>query len=242
MRTGPERPNAAASSGDFEFAALSEARNYRAALVRDFAPHLRGRVIEIGSGIGQVTTDLLRLPALDSLLCIEPDAGFCAAFRDRHPSQPLLEGTIADAPGGDGWNAILSINVLEHILDDARELSIYRRLLAVREGCVCLFVPARPEIYAPIDRDFGHHRRYIRPELERKLALAGFDVVSLRYFNVAGYFAWWLNFRVLQRRHFDVASVRAFDRTIFPLVHALETRVCAPPFGQSLMAVARARR
>ena len=35
MPTEPERPNAWASSGDVEFAALREARNYRAALVRD---------------------------------------------------------------------------------------------------------------------------------------------------------------------------------------------------------------
>lgn len=241
MSTEAERPNAAASTGDFEFAALNEARNYRAALVRDFAPVLRGRVIEIGAGVGQITTELRRLPGIETLLCIEPDAGFCRDFRLRHPGQPIIEGTIADAPERDGWDAVLSINVLEHIRDDAGELLRYRRLLAPRQGRLCLFVPARPEIYAPIDCDFGHHRRYTRPALVHALTAAGFEMVSVRYFNVIGYFAWWLNFRVLGRRHFDVASVRAFDRAVFPLVHRLETRVCAPPFGQSLMAVARAR-
>ena len=47
-----ERPNEHARTANFEFAALRAAENYRRALVREFTPHLRGRVIEIGAGIG----------------------------------------------------------------------------------------------------------------------------------------------------------------------------------------------
>jgi hypothetical protein len=46
---------------------------------------------------------------------------------------------------------------------------------------------------------------------------------------------------VLKKRSFDVGAVRLFDRAIFPAVHGLESRICAPPIGQSLMAVALAR-
>ena len=42
---GPTTVNAAAQSADFEFAALAEARRYRAALARAFGPFLRGRVL-----------------------------------------------------------------------------------------------------------------------------------------------------------------------------------------------------
>ncbi len=241
MTKPDERPNSAASTEDFEFAALQEARNYRAALVRDFSAFLKGRTIEIGAGIGQITSGLHGLAAIQELLCVEPDAGFCRAFRTNHPTQRLVEGTIAQAPREGGWDAILSINVLEHILEDEGELASYREVLQARQGHLCVFVPARPEIYAPIDGDFGHHRRYTKPELRCKLTAAGFEIVTLKYFNCVGYFAWWLNFCVLKKRGFDVASVRTFDRVIFPVVHGLETRVCAPPFGQSLMAVARAR-
>jgi hypothetical protein len=34
--------------------------------------------------------------------------------------------------------------------------------------------------------------------------------------------------------------VRFFDRFIFPAMHGLESRICAPPVGQSLLAIARA--
>ncbi len=235
------QPNALAQTADFEFAALNEAKNYRAALLREFRPHLRGKVLEVGAGIGQITAELLQNPTITRLVSIEPHAAFCDQFRANLPAQTLIQGTIDDLAEGEDWNAILSINVLEHIETDERELAAYRRRLARESGTLCLFVPARPEIYAPVDRDFGHFRRYTRPELRQKLERAGFQILRLRYYNFVGYFAWWLNFCVLKKRGFEPSSVRLFDRMIFPPVHGFESRICPPPIGQSLLVMARAR-
>lgn len=236
-----ELPNAAAQTEDFEFAALNEARNYREALLREFSSQLRGNVLEVGAGVGQITGMLLQNPAVKKLVSIEPDSTFCARLRAALPAHNLVEGTIDDLKGDEPWNAILSVNVLEHIQEDERELAVYRRKLARELGTLCLFVPARPEIYAPIDRDFGHFRRYTKPELRRKLERAGFEILQLRYYNFVGYFAWWLGFCVLKKRGFDLPSVRFFDRVIFPPVHRFETKICAPPIGQSLLVMARAK-
>lgn len=233
-----EQPNATADSEDFEFAALAEARNYRIALFREFGVHLRGNVLEVGAGVGQMTEHLVRLPGVQRALAVEPDAAFCRRHRDNYPSHEILEGTVANVSPEDAWNAILSINVLEHIQDDKAELERYARLLHNRKGMLCLFVPARPEIYAPIDQDFGHFRRYTRSELRRKVTGAGFVVQRLYYFNLVGYFAWWLNFCLLKKRAFERGKVRLFDRTIFPVTYALESKVVRPPFGQSLVVIA----
>jgi hypothetical protein len=235
-----ERPNEAASTADFEFSALAEARNYPRALIREFSPNLTGRVIEIGGGIGQMTTLLKQVPTIETLLCIEPDSKFCELFKKAHPTQQLICGTIDNAPANSDWDALFSVNVLEHIREDELELTKYKKLLSKRHGTVNLFVPARQEIYAPIDADFGHHRRYSKPELKRKLEAAGFEIVTLKYFNWVGYFAWWMNFCVMKQRKFKPGSVRLFDRVIFPIVNWSESNIIAPPFGQSLVAVARA--
>jgi hypothetical protein len=173
-------------------------------------------------------------------LAVEPDSKFCAQHRAHFPKHDLLEGTVADLPSGTTADAILSINVLEHIEEDEAELARYTQLLRSRRGALCLFVPARPEIYAPMDKDFGHFRRYTYPELRDKLRRAGFSVERLHYFNLVGYFAWWLNFCLLKKRVFEAQKVRAYDRIIFPIVHRFESKLLRPPFGQSLLAVARA--
>jgi SAM-dependent methyltransferase len=236
-----ELPNECAATEDFEFAALQEAGNYRATLIREFEPALHGRVLEIGAGVGQFTAQVAALPSVRTLVSVEPDEDFCRAFRAAHPQRTLIQGTSRQAPREPGWDTIVSINVLEHIRDDEAELGHCAELLRSRRGCLCLFVPARPEIYAPIDRDFGHFRRYGRRDLSAKLARAGFQIERLHYFNSLGYLLWWLNFCLLRKRRFEVSAVRAYDRIAFPAVAWLESHVHRPPVGQSLLAIARAR-
>jgi SAM-dependent methyltransferase len=233
-------PNATASTEDFEFQALNEAKNYRGALLREFGPYLEGNVLEVGAGIGQLTEELRTLPAINKLCAIEPDENFCERIRAKLPNQHLVHGTVNDLNDREGWNTILSINVLEHIEYDEAELKSYCDLLRESQGALCLFVPARSEIYSPIDHDFGHFRRYRRTSLTLKLESAGFKITRIRYYNFVGYFAWWLNFRILRKRSFEREAVRFFDRVIFPVVNWSERNISAPPLGQSLLVVARA--
>jgi hypothetical protein len=231
--------NQASFPATFEFDVLGEAKNYRAALIREFAPFLKGRLLEVGSGIGQITRLLPAVPGVEYVQAVEPVAAFCEQFHRDLPQQPLIKGTVEDVFYDSEWDALLSVNVLEHIQDDDAELKRYHHLLKIKKGTLNLFVPACPTIYAPLDHDFGHHRRYTKPGLKQKLEQAGFEIVRLRYFNVAGYFAWWTMFCLLKKRRFSLSLVRFFDRRIFPLVNTVETRWIAPPFGQSLLAVAR---
>jgi SAM-dependent methyltransferase len=234
-----QAPNAAASTKDFEFEALNNATNYREALLSEFSAFLCGDVAEIGAGIGQMTAPMLRMNAVNRVVPVEPDPEFCAQHRSNFPGHELIQGTARDLQAGQEFDVVLSVNVLEHISEHEAELKLYARLLRKRRGYLCLFVPARPEIYSPIDKDFGHFRRYRRKELQQLLQQAGFEITRLCYFNFVGYFAWWFNFCVLKKRHFEPAKVLLYDRAIFPLVHAFERRICRPPFGQSLLAVGR---
>lgn len=238
--THESKPNERANTEDFEFKALQEARNYREALIQEFRPHLTGSIIEIGAGIGQMTSHLTRLPNVTNVLSVEPSEVFVEQFKLNHPNQPILCGTINNVPTSQPWNAIFSVNVLEHIEQDSEELGLYHRILAPTQGTLCLFVPARPEIYAPIDKDFGHFRRYKKAELKRKLATAGFQTDKIYYYNCLGYLAWWFQFRIRQQRHFDIRSVRLYDQKIFPIVHWLESHIARPPIGQSLIAMVEA--
>lgn len=233
--------NTCTNNDDFEFTALSEAKNYRTALLQDFKMFLQGNVLEVGAGIGQITSELRAISEIRNLTSIEPDTNSCARIRGQFPDHDLVQGTIADLKSKNSWNAILSINVLEHIESDEVELAIYHSLLKPAQGALCIFVPARPEIYAPIDKHFGHFRRYTSPELQLKLERAGFTILRLRYYNLIGYFAWWATFCLLKKQSFNVGAVRLFDRAIFPLVHWTESNISAPPIGQSLIAIATAR-
>jgi len=61
-------------------------------------------------------------------------------------------------------------------------------------------VPACPVLDGGVDHDLGHCRRYVRVELATKARATGFEIESLRYFNLPGFIAWGFNTRVLRAR------------------------------------------
>src|SRR5438045_955384 len=112
--TAPEKT---IPTGNFEFDALRWAVNYRRALFSEFARYLKGDVIEIGAGIGQFTELISKSPSVRKVLAVEPDPQFCAELRKRWPEQPLLQGTVRALDPGTACDAVVSVNVLEHIED-----------------------------------------------------------------------------------------------------------------------------
>jgi SAM-dependent methyltransferase len=226
-------------SKDFEFLALAEAKNYRAAIAQLFSPYLQGDILEIGAGVGQMLGDVIKICQPSSVTAVEPDANFAAQLQSNLPSAHVIHGTVDDLPLEAAFDGTLSVNVLEHIADDAGQLRKWRNCLKPETGRLCLLVPARPELYSPIDKDFGHFRRYTKNDLHQKLLSAGYRDIRVNYYNFVGYFAWLLNFKILNIRHFNPAAVRSFDRFIFPVSQRIENAIGWRPFGQSLVAVSK---
>jgi SAM-dependent methyltransferase len=227
-------------SEDFEFVALAEAKNYRVAIAKLFFPYLQGDILEIGAGVGQMLADVTRICQPSSVTAVEPDANFVAQLKSNLPEAQVIHGTVDDLPPGVTFGGVLSVNVLEHIAHDTDHLCTWRNRLKPEAGHLCVLVPARPELYSPIDKDFGHFRRYTKNDLQQKMLSAGYRDIRVSYYNFIGYFAWLLNFKLMAKRGFDPVSVRIFDRWIFPPFNNLERAIGRIPLGQSLVAIARA--
>jgi SAM-dependent methyltransferase len=229
-------------SDNFEFEALNATYHYPRAIVKEFAPYLKGKVVEVGSGIGQLARFFAEKSGKDNFTAIEPDSNFVNQFKQQYPELKIIEGNVFSIDPDFSCNTIISVNVLEHIEDDVKELIRYREILKKNNGRLCILTPARPEIYSPIDKDFGHFRRYTIATLSDRLNKSGFLIEKIFYFNLPGYFAWWLNFKILRNRSFDLGKVVFFDRYIFRISHFLELILKRPPIGQSVIAIARSRK
>jgi hypothetical protein len=232
--------NAAASNASFEFDSLKCADNYRRAIAREFTPGLSGTVVELGAGIGQMALEFSAVPGVKRFVAVEPDANFVPTLRATLPRAEVISGTLDALPADVRPDSIVSVNVFEHIEDDQGEMAKSHALLLPNRGLFCILVPARPEIYSPLDKDFGHFRRYTKDGLSRSLEKAGFKIERINYFNGIGYFAWWWVCCVRKQRTFNAGAVRFFDRVIFPPTNWLERTLIRPPVGQSLIALARA--
>jgi SAM-dependent methyltransferase len=224
-----------------ELEAMSHAENYFRWIVAQWQPYLRGSVVEVGAGTGNFSTHVMAEP-VDRLVLVEPAKNLFHQLQHRfgaHDRVELRRGVLDD------WldelkrsrvDAVLSVNVLEHIPEDVHVLRGMRDIL-VPGGAVLTVVPALPLLYGPTDRNFGHVRRYTKAGLGERLHAAGLTVVSLRYFNFIGALSWLVAGRVLRRHTLTARMVRVNDATLIPLAAWVE-RFVTPPFGQSLIAVA----
>lgn len=222
-----------------ELEAMAEARNYCRWILDFFAPYLGQKVIEIGAGAGTFSQLLLRINLISELVLFEPSTNLFPLLQEQFGDNArvrLQSGSFDPSVLEEPADAIVLVNVLEHIPDDDALLLQIRHSLRPG-GRVLLFVPALEWNYGSLDTAFEHHRRYSKSILKKKLERAGFRIEQARYVNFLGIASWYIAGRVLRQRTLRPRQVRWYDRWIIPWSFKLE-RIWEPPVGQSLVAVA----
>jgi SAM-dependent methyltransferase len=217
---------------------LADAVNYRRWLVELALPHLRGPVLEIGSGLGHYAADWAARGV--DITASEADPARLAALRERFGGDggtvAVRELAVPIEVEAD-YAAVVAINVMEHIPDDVGALTRFGGLLRPG-GAVVLFVPALPALMSRFDRAIGHQRRYRKAGLAGALQRAGLIVETLHHVNLPGVPAWFVGMRLLRGTPRSGPLLTGWDRAVVPVARRLERR-WHPPVGQSLFAVAR---
>jgi 2-polyprenyl-3-methyl-5-hydroxy-6-metoxy-1,4-benzoquinol methylase len=217
-----------------------EIQNYFAWQVELFAKHAHGTIIDHGAGTGGLTNALLAAK-LGHVVAVEPDPQLVEVLHaklDAVAEATVCAGTLDDylaAHGPGSVDTIVSSNVIEHIADDEACLDAMFELLR-SGGAVGLYVPARPELFGSLDRAVGHHRRYTKPELQTKLARAGFRVELVQYRNLVSVLPWILTGQILKLDKLGDGSLKLFDKVVFPVARWIEDRL-PPAYGLNLVAI-----
>jgi|APSaa5957512622_1039677.scaffolds.fasta_scaffold126571_1 2-polyprenyl-3-methyl-5-hydroxy-6-metoxy-1,4-benzoquinol methylase len=228
--------------------AMQEAQNYYRWIVSVLSPYLGENILDIGSGYGAHLVNLLPLGKLVTSIEISTES---VAFLDQrfaeYDNYQAMQGEfgnhlVMDMLDRKGFDTISCLNVLEHIEDDLNALRQMHTLLSPQSGVLLLQVPAHAWLYGSLDSQAGHFLRYQKAPLRQKLVQAGFEVLKVDYFNSISALAWFVNARILkQELHAGGVNsqIRLYDRYLLPIFRVIES-IIPLPFGQSLIAVARA--
>jgi SAM-dependent methyltransferase len=221
-------------SGRDNLAVMRQARRYNAFLIGLLERFLGGggRILDFGAGEGTFAQPLRERGY--QILCLENDGELIAHLKQE--GFEVLTGLeeVEDA----SLDSLYSLNVLEHIEDDAAVLAAWQQKLRPG-GRLFVYVPAHQFLFGSMDRKVGHYRRYHKKGLRRGLEAAGFRVETLRYADSLGVAAT-LAYNLLGDREGSInpASLRLYDRWVFPLSR-LADRLFHPFLGKNLYAYAR---
>jgi hypothetical protein len=202
-----------------ELELFEHATAWKAYYGRFLAPFLKGSILEVGAGIGGTTRELCN-GTQEKWVCLEPDPVLYAQLHDKMAAGELpaccrsIKGTTTDLNREEKFNAIMYIDVIEHIGKDADELNTAKTLLA-DGGYLIVLVPAHQFLFNEFDKAIGHYRRYNRKMLKAS-SPAGLKEIKMIYLDSCGLFASLMNKYFLKQSYPTLKQIRFWNRFIVP--------------------------
>lgn len=224
---------------------MAEAKRFNRWMYETIRPFCKGHVLEVGSGIGNISKlfleDGFRITTSD----LRPE--YLNLQRSRLGQYPNLASIVSInliAPHFtqaysaliNQFETVVALNVVEHIEDDKAALQNCFQMLKPG-GHVVILVPAFQGLYNEFDKELGHFRRYTKRSLGGLITRAGFDVIAQAYFNTTGILGWFVNGRLRKKKIIPSGQLQVFDK-LMPLVKLADV-VTFRSVGLSVITVGR---
>lgn len=216
--------------------------NYNRWLYDQMRPFLKGTVVDVGSGIGNVAYFFEDNAAIEKTVLTDASVTMLSGLHQRFDGKERFEIIPYDISSSPPENlrhmadVVTCVNVLEHIEDDRKALRHMAEILKPG-GSLILMVPSLMAIYGSLDKLVGHYRRYTKPMISRVVDADIYSIEEVKYMNMLGVLTWFFSGKILRMNEFHPEACGTLDKLV-PLLKKVESGF-TPAFGQSLIAVCR---
>jgi len=191
-------------------------------------------IMEVGCSAGHLLADMRRSLPNATLTGGDYTLGTLVKLSEKMPGIPLVRFDLADSPLlSDTYDAMVLLNVLEHIEDDVAATGHIARMLKPG-GVAVIEVPAGPELFDDYDRELKHFRRYTLPGLCKVIEGAGLKVERRNYLGALIYPAFYLAKKLSQ------SSPKPAEEREQHVTRAIGATSRLNPIGHAIMALEEA--
>ena len=198
--------------------AIAAAPRFNRWMADTIRPFVGKRILEIGAGIGNLTTELVSRRSL--YVVADIDTEHLARLANRFSHRPRIRIRRCDLEAPEDFaefcgelDTVICLNVLEHVKNDP--LALQNMFSVLRPGGrAIILVPNDQRVYGTLDEALGHFRRYSREELAGKMEASGFKVEQVIDFNRITYPNWYIAGRILKQRSLRPLQLRVFDQFV----------------------------
>jgi len=220
---------------------LSAMTNYYNWLADTIIPYSGQRVLDVGVANGNLSNFFLDK---EFLMGLDISEDYLKIVRKRFAGKTNFKTVLADASDTQAmadlkkykFDTAITMNVLEHIEDDQKAMKNVYQILEPGAHFL-IIVPAMNFLYAILDYEGGHFRRYTKTELGSKLRNAGFKIIKMHYINFPGAVGWYFNYVLLKKKLFAKGTFKLYNNLV-PIFRAVES-IIKFPFGMSVIAIAQ---
>ncbi len=225
---------------------FARAKQFNRWLFNTIAPWCRGELLEVGSGIGNLSAFFLGswIPSYRHRSSEKNIAsGLQKQFGHHSGLQQVVNLDLVDpdfnnryAALTNSFDTVVALNVVEHIRNDELAIAHCHQMLKPG-GRLVVLVPAYRWLFNAFDNELGHYKRYNAKRLSLLMEKQGMELIDTSYFNAAGIFGWWLNGSLLRRKIIPASQLNTFDKLV-PVLKLID-RITFHRLGLSVIAVGR---
>lgn len=224
---------------------FANAPHFNKWLFENISSFCQGNILEIGSGIGNISKLLLQLNLPVTLSDLRNE--YCEELRSRFSQDKNLQNVLQiDLSLVDfesvyeqslhSFDTVIALNVVEHIEDDKLVICNCKKLLKP-SGNIIILVPAFMKLYNGFDTELGHFRRYNKKKLGALFTGQGLKILHMQYFNFAGIFGWWFTGSVMKKKIIPRNQLALYE-ILVPLFRLMDN-LLLKRIGLSVIAVGR---
>ena len=207
------------STGHNTLDVIGKADKFNLWMYSAIKPFCSGSILEIGSGIGNISKYFLSDGA--NIFLSDIDEKYCDLLKNQFSAFPNLKGITKIDLASDHFDkdyphlfnkfdTVFALNVLEHIQDDRSALKNASKFLK-KGGRLIILVPASQSLYCRFDKELGHYRRYTRHTLRKAIKESGFSIKNLFNFNLVGIAGWFIFGKLSKRKQIEQTEMRIFN-------------------------------
>ncbi len=202
--------------------AISSAPRFNEWMYQTISKNLNGHILEIGSGIGNISEQFIKDGKKIHLTDIRKN--YCNYLRREFGKNdnvlgidlmdivhPDFDTLFADHIGT--FDGVFALNVVEHIKDDQLALVNCKKLLKPG-GTMVILVPAYQALYNQFDVALEHYRRYNRKQLVDLFKSAEMEVTHSQYFNMAGIAGWFVSGNILRKKVIPTGQMKLYNALV----------------------------
>ena len=201
---------------------ISKAGHFNRWMFETIRPYLKGDILEIGSGIGNISDFLVNEGYTVTLSDYNQE--YCDVLKEKYHGRKNVKDILSiDLQQPDFYlkynhlketfDTIYLLNVIEHLQDDHKAVE-YCKYLLKPKGNLILLAPAFGFLYCRLDKELGHFRRYRLKELRDLLVHQNFTVIHQQYYNLLGLFGWFVSGKLAGSKTLDASETSLFNKLV----------------------------
>jgi 2-polyprenyl-3-methyl-5-hydroxy-6-metoxy-1,4-benzoquinol methylase len=231
--------------GEMTLQAIANADKFNQWMYDTVKPYVKGHLLEIGSGIGNISKYFLLDGTKTTLTDLRQN--YCDLLAEKFKNFPTLNGIekinlthpnfeVEYKEFIGTYDSIVALNVVEHIKDDELALKNCYKLLA-KGGHVIILVPSYQFLFNKFDEGLEHFRRYTVPRLVKVIKDANFEIVHKQYFNAVGIAGWFVTGSLLKKEAIPEGQMGLYNKLV-PVIKVID-KIIFNQFGLSSVAVGK---